>query len=176
MDLTDLEKEVLSLVSLNKLQEISLGVPIRIPSGNVTAVLNNFPSVPLFSRKTTLPTSITLWFRLRINRRFKCRLKQIKLRRGCRAVLEGGGCKSFAPGQCFVLVNFRGQLQFHMVTLYTSHHHIYEGMKDEGRNAYFDYTRRDAKRLHCDGTTPKHGLDIICDGLNKYSEYYRFIV
>ncbi|KAL5238085.1 hypothetical protein ACI65C_005495 [Semiaphis heraclei] len=35
LDLTDLEKEVLSLVSLNKLQEISLGVPVRIPTGNV---------------------------------------------------------------------------------------------------------------------------------------------
>ncbi|XP_025408435.1 uncharacterized protein LOC112682133 isoform X2 [Sipha flava] len=35
LDLTELEKEILSFVSLNKLQEISLGVPIRIPTGNV---------------------------------------------------------------------------------------------------------------------------------------------
>jgi hypothetical protein len=35
LDLTELEKEILSFVSLNKLQEISLGVPIRIPTGKI---------------------------------------------------------------------------------------------------------------------------------------------
>jgi len=34
LELTDLEKEVLSTVSLNKLQEISLGAPVKVPTGN----------------------------------------------------------------------------------------------------------------------------------------------
>lgn len=44
LDLTDTEKEALSFVSLNKLQEISLGVPVRIPTGKKHAIyfkLNN---------------------------------------------------------------------------------------------------------------------------------------
>ncbi|XP_050527279.1 uncharacterized protein LOC126897603 isoform X2 [Daktulosphaira vitifoliae] len=35
LDLTDIEKEILSYVAINKIQEINLGVPVRIPTGNV---------------------------------------------------------------------------------------------------------------------------------------------